>query len=47
MAWLLIGLVLVTGAVWVIGLALAHYGVVLLVAAVICGWNFLRAGHRV
>jgi hypothetical protein len=46
MAWLLIGLVLVTGAVWVTGLALALYGVVLLVAPVICGWHFLRFGHR-
>lgn len=42
MAWLLIGLVLMTVALW----ALAHYGVVLLVVAVLCAWHFLRSGRH-
>ncbi len=46
MAWFLIGLVLVTVALLAIGWALAHYGVVLLMAAVLCAWHFLRSGRR-
>jgi hypothetical protein len=46
MAWLLIGLVLVTVALWAVGWALAHYGVVLLVATAVCAWYFLRSGRH-
>ena len=46
MAWLLIGLALVTLALWVLGWALAHYGIVLLVAALVCARYFLRSGRR-
>jgi hypothetical protein len=46
MAWLLIGLVLVTVAFWAIGWALAHYGILLLMATALCGWYFLRSDRR-
>jgi len=46
MAWLLIGLVLVTVALWAIGWALAHYGIVLLGATALCAWHFLRSDRR-
>lgn len=46
MAWLLIGLVLVTIALWALGWALAHYGVVLLLSAVLCGWAVFKAGRN-
>lgn len=46
MAWLLIGLVLGTVAFWSLGWALAHYGVVLLIGAVLCGWLALKAGRN-
>lgn len=45
MAWLLIGLVLVTVAIWALGWALAHYGVLLLLVALLCGW-FVVKGSR-
>ena len=46
MAWFLIGLVLVTVVLWALGWALAHYGVVLLMVAVVCAWYFLGSGRR-
>ena len=46
MIWLLIILVLVTVALSVVGWALAHYGIVLLMAVALCAWYFLRSGPR-
>jgi hypothetical protein len=46
MAWLLIGLVLAVVALWALGWALAHFGVVLLIGSVWCAWYFLRPGRR-
>ena len=46
MIWLLIILVLVTMALWTVGWALAHYGIVLLTATALCAWYFLRFGRR-
>jgi hypothetical protein len=46
MAWLLIGLVLVTIAMWALDWALAHYGAVLLLGSVLCGWVVFKAGRN-
>ena len=46
MAWLLIGLALVTVALWALGWALAHYGVVLLVGVILYAWHFLKPGRH-
>lgn len=46
MAWLLIGLALVTVALWTLGWALAHYGVILFIGAALCAWYFLRPGRH-
>ena len=46
MIWLLIILVLVTMALWTVGWALAHYGIVLLIATALCAWYFLRSWPR-
>jgi hypothetical protein len=46
MVWLLIGLALVTAGFWALGWALAHYGVVLLIGALLCGWYVVRTGRH-
>jgi hypothetical protein len=46
MARLLIGLLAIAIAMWVLNWALAHYGVVLLVGAALCGWLVLRPGRH-
>ena len=46
MIWLLIILVLATVALWTVGWALAHYGIVLLIATALCAWYLLRSGRR-
>ena len=46
MIWLLIILVLATVALWAVGWALAHYGIVLLMATALCAWYFLRSDRR-